>query len=126
MMRITRYVYALIISLIFFQVNSVSAQEAEVQDLPSARTLKTMLLVNKYFMMKWPDPGKVIVTDRERPSNIWTRAVYYEGLMALYKINPNEAFVNYTLQWGQSHNWSMRDGVKTRNADNQCCGQTYI
>lgn len=125
-MRITRYVYALIISVIFFQVNSVSAQEAEVQDLPSARTLKTMLLVNKYFMMKWPDPGKVIVTDRERPSNIWTRAVYYEGLMALYKINPNEAFVNYTLQWGQSHNWSMRDGVKTRNADNQCCGQTYI
>lgn len=124
-MRITKYVFALVISTAFFRLTS--AQEAPPPaDMPSARTLKTMLLVNKYFMLKWPDPGKVIVTDRERPSNIWTRSVYYEGLMSLYKINPNEAFVNYALQWGQFHNWNMREGVKTRNADNQCCGQTYI
>jgi hypothetical protein len=33
------------------------------------------------------DAGKTIFTNIERPSNIWTRAVYYEGLMALYKID---------------------------------------
>ncbi len=34
--------------------------------------------------------------------------------------------MNYALQWGQKHHWGLRGGVKTRNADNQCCGQTYI
>lgn len=123
MKKITSYCIYFIIGVLC--INTSSAQNAS-QDPPSAKTLKTMLLVNKHFMEKWPDPGKAIVTNRERPSNIWTRGVYYEGLMALYKINPNEAFVNYAIRWGQFHNWSMRDGVNTRNADNQCCGQTYI
>lgn len=52
--------------------------------------LKPLRLANEYFMNKWPDPGKPIVTNRERPSNIWTRAVYYEGLMALYSIDPQK------------------------------------
>jgi hypothetical protein len=30
------------------------------------------------------------------------------------------------LQWGEKHQWGLRGGVITRNADNQCCGQTYI
>jgi len=47
-----------------------------------------MVLANAYFMNKWPDTGKSIVTNRERSSNIWTRAVYYEGLMALYALIP--------------------------------------
>jgi hypothetical protein len=45
--------------------------------------MASMVLTNGYFMNKWPDPGKSIVTNIERPGNIWTRAVYYEGLMAL-------------------------------------------
>ena len=24
------------------------------------------------------------------------------------------------------HKWGLRGGINTRNADNQCCGQTYI
>ncbi|MCH5718366.1 hypothetical protein [Niabella hibiscisoli] len=42
-------------------------------------------------MTKWPDPGKSIITNKERPSNIWTRAVYYEGLMALNTIDPQKS-----------------------------------
>jgi hypothetical protein len=34
------------------------------------------VLANKYFMEKWPDVGKTIITERERPSNIWTRGTY--------------------------------------------------
>ena len=77
-------------------------------------------------MNKWPDAGKSIVTNRERPSNIWTRGVYYEGLMALHKIDPQQKFYDYAVQWGDKHNWTPRNGTATRNADDQCCGQTYI
>src|ERR1044071_5185861 len=97
------------------------------QKIPSKKSvLKAMRLTNKYFMNKWPDPGKPIVTNRERPSNIWTRAVYYEGLMALYGIDPNKKFVDYAVHWGEFHKWGLRNNNPTRNADDQCCGQTYI
>jgi unsaturated rhamnogalacturonyl hydrolase len=100
--------------------------ELTAQTVSSSTTMESMVLANKYFMEKWPDVGKVIITDRERPSNIWTRGVYYEGLMAMYKLNPDQSYLNYALSWGEFHKWGMRDGIKTRNADNQCCGQTYI
>ena len=85
-----------------------------------------MRLANDYFMKKWPDPGKSIVTDRERPSNIWTRSVYYEGLMALYSIDKNKTYYDYAVDWGEKHKWGLRNGDHDRNADDQCCGQTYI
>jgi unsaturated rhamnogalacturonyl hydrolase len=89
--------------------------------------LETMTLCNAYFMEKWPDAGKRIVTNRERPSNIWTRAVYYEGLMELYRIDPRPEYYDYAVRWGDFHQWNLRDGqTYTRNADNQCAGQTYI
>ena len=100
---------------------------ALAQKLPSAKKiLKPMRLANSYFMHKWPDAGKSIVTNIERPSNIWTRAVYYEGLMALYAIDPQKKYYDYAVDWGNKHSWNLRGGINTRNADNQCCGQTYI
>jgi len=96
------------------------------QPVSKERTMQSMVLANKYFMEKWTDVGKIIVTDRPRPSNIWTRGVYYEGLMSLYKLNPDPAYLNYAVTWGEFHKWGLRDGVMTRNGDNQCCGQTYI
>lgn len=100
---------------------------AEAQKLPKKKKIvQTMRLANRYFMEKWPDAGKSIFTNIERPSNIWTRAVYYEGLMYLYTIDKQKAYYDYALQWGEKHKWGLRGGIKTRNADNQCCGQTYI
>jgi len=97
------------------------------QNLPAkAQILEKMDLANSYFMKKWPDTGMDIVTDKKRPSNIWTRGVYYEGLMALYSIKPSSEYLDYAISWGEFHKWGLRDGVKTRNGDNQCCGQTYI
>jgi rhamnogalacturonyl hydrolase YesR len=105
----------------------VSALQLNAQKLPSKKQiLKPMRLANAYFMKKWPDPGKSIITNRERPSNIWTRAVYYEGLMALYDIEKNKSYYNYAVDWGAKHQWGLRSGINTRNADDQCCGQTYI
>ncbi|HVF96004.1 MAG TPA: glycoside hydrolase family 88 protein [Flavisolibacter sp.] len=103
------------------------ATSLAAQTLPSKKKILAPLrLTNEYFMTKWPDAGKSIVTNRERPSNIWTRAVYYEGLMALHKIDPQKKFYDYAVQWGERHNWNQRNGIATRNADDQCCGQTYI
>ncbi|NML56859.1 glycoside hydrolase family 88 protein [Chryseobacterium sp. RJ-7-14] len=81
---------------------------------------------NQYFMNKWPDAGKEIVGKKVWPSNLWTRAVYYEGLIALYKVDPKKEYYNYALDWSQKHNWDMMRGTYTRNADNQACGQTYL
>ena len=107
--------------------------EANAQKLPGKKkVLKQMRLTNQYFMNKWPDPGKSIVTNRERPSNIWTRGVYYEGLMELYRIEPKEkkqkVYYDYAVDWGQKHNWGLRSGTARdrQNADDQTCGQTYI
>jgi unsaturated rhamnogalacturonyl hydrolase len=88
-------------------------------DLPSTRQiLSDMSLANQYFMDKWPDPGAPIVTDRERPSNIWTRATYSEGLMALFEVDPNAYYYDYLVQWGQAHDWAPAYGsTRDRNAD---------
>lgn len=97
------------------------------QTLPAKQAiLAKMTLANDYFMKKWPDTGKEIVTNKTRPSNIWTRAVYYEGLMALYDIDKQKRYYDYAVDWGEKHKWGMRSGIDTRNADDQCCGQTYI
>jgi len=88
--------------------------------------LKNLRLANDYFVKKWPDTGKSIITNRERPSNIWTRGVYYEGLMALYKIDKQKSYYDYAVSWGENHKWGLRNGIQTRNGDDQCCGQTYI
>lgn len=97
------------------------------QSLPPVETtLAQLRLANRWFMQAWPDPGKAIVTNRERPSNIWTRSVYYEGLLALHALDPNPAYLDYTRRWAEFHQWGMRNGTKTRNADDQCCAQAYL
>ena len=45
---------------------------------------------NNYFMAKYSDPTLDTFVKRVRTSNLWTRAVYYEGLMALYEIDPQQ------------------------------------
>jgi unsaturated rhamnogalacturonyl hydrolase len=115
---------SLAILVIFLSACSVA------QKVPAKKeVLKTVTLANKYFMDKWPDAGKeIFVPSRNRtwPSHIWTRAVYYEGLMALYSINNKQAYYDYAVDWSTKHKWNLRDGTKTRNGDNQACGQTYI
>lgn len=106
---------------------SISIQLLLAQKIPNKKeVLKALKATNTYFMNKWPDAGKSIITNRERPSNIWTRAVYYEGLMNLYKIHPEKEYYDYAVQWGEKHNWGLRNGITTKNADDQACGQTYI
>ena len=80
------------------------------------KTLKALRLTDDYFMKKWADVGKPIfarTTSKPNgstwPSNIWTRAVYYEGLMALYKVDKQKRYYNYAVSWGETHHWGLRD-----------------
>lgn len=117
-------------ALVIAAMNSCSVQKqntATSANLPDKKeVLEVAERANQYFMNKWPDAGKEIVGKKVWPSNLWTRAVYYEGLMALYKIDPKKEYYNYALDWSQKHNWDMMRGTFTRNADNQACGQTYL
>lgn len=88
--------------------------------------LKTTRLANDYFMSKYSDPTLPTNVKRIRPSSLWTRAVYYEGLMALNEIDPQQRYLDYTDRWAQFHQWTPRNGIKTCDADDQCCAQTYL
>ena len=105
--------------LFAFALMPASAQRAD-EVLDAARR------VNQYFVQKWPDPTKDTFVGRKRPSSLWTRGVYYEGLMALYSIDPQPAYLKYVDDWGNYHKWTPRNGTKTTNADDQCCEQTYL
>ena len=99
--------------------NNTMAQNA--QDV-----LNVIRKANNYFMQKYEDPTLPTFVKKERPSNLWTRAVYYEGLMALYEIDHNQCYLDYTDKWANFHKWSPRNGIKSTDADDQCCGQTYV
>ncbi len=104
-----------------------SATLAFSQEIPERQeTLDALIKVNQYFMTKWPDPGAPTFVKKERSSNLWTRGVYYEGLMALYEICPKDEYYKYTYDWGEAHSWKPRNGNTTRHADDYCCSQTYI
>lgn len=92
----------------------------------ASEVMNTLRQVNNYFMAKHSDPTLPTNVGRIRPSSLWTRGVYYEGLMALYEIDADEHYIDYTDRWACFHQWTPRNGVKTNDADDQCCGQTYV
>ncbi len=126
MNRISFFVLVVFIFGIFSCQNNNSNPPAQEEVLEKLR------LANDYFMQKWPDAGQIIVTNKERPSNIWTRAVYYEGLLALYAVDPKPEYFKYATDWGTFHQWKFRardlhnPEIYTRNADHMCAAQTYI
>ena len=107
--------------MVFLATMTATAQEGKGNEVMS-----TLRLVNDYFMAKYADPTLPTNVNRIRPSSLWTRAVYYEGLMALYEIDANPQYTDYTDRWASFHQWTPRNGVKTNDADDQCCGQTYV
>jgi rhamnogalacturonyl hydrolase YesR len=107
-------------------VLGVYIQPSAQQISPKEVVLSKMKCANDYYMGKFPNPGADIITNKTRPGNIWTRATYFEGLMALYDITNDRKYLDYATQWGESFQWNLAYGKFSRNADNQCCGQTYL
>ena len=111
-----------VITLVAAAVVSVAAWAQPTAD----GVLGVARQANNYFMAKYADPTVPTNVKRVRPSNLWTRAVYYEGLMALQTVDPQQRYVDYALRWADFHQWKPRNGVTTGDADDQCCEQTYI
>lgn len=104
---------------------------SQAVELPNQKeTLKTLIKVNDYYLKKHPDPyAGIPYYSRKKvyEANIWTRGIYFEGLMALHSIYPDNRYYDYAYKWADTHKWGMRrDETPTRNADNYCCAQTYI
>jgi unsaturated rhamnogalacturonyl hydrolase len=112
----------------YFSLTFLSVASVFSQNLPDRKDiLKTLTLANDYFMTKHADfTAPTTGGGKLRPSNIWTRGVYYEGLMALHQIDPQEKYYDYAYGWANFHQWGFRSGNTTRNADNYCAAQTYI
>ena len=107
-----------VISLLFFSMISTAQNRNEVLD--AAR------LANAYFMKKYADPTIPTNVRKIRPSHLWTRGVYFEGLMSLYDVDRNPEYIKYVDTWASFHKWTPRNGIKTTDADDQCCEQTYL
>ena len=110
-----------ILLLLAFVSLAASAQEATPESV-----MQTARKANEYFMKKYADPTVPTNVNRIRPSSLWTRAVYYEGLMALYEVAPDVRYIDYTDRWASFHQWTPRNGIRTCDADDQCCEQTYL
>ncbi|WP_253952400.1 glycoside hydrolase family 88 protein [Xylanibacter muris] len=85
--------------------------------------------VASYFMTRYPDVGADSYVDgKKRNSRIWTRSVFYEGLLNIYREQPKEEWLKYAEDWGRFHKWisSSDSEARNANADYQCCGQAYL
>lgn len=116
---------------LFFILVLLVGQKGMAQ-LQRQDVIEAMERANDYFLRKYPDPGKPTFVKKERPSNLWTRGVYFEGLMALAEVErlmgstKHEIYKKYIYDWGEAHKWQPRNGVTTRDADDYCCCQTYL
>ena len=121
-------------SVIAFFCTAGYAQESAVSDeddYPRIITRDSVFyyasLVNDYFMRTYPDPtADSFVGGKKRNSRIWTRGVYYEGLMAMYRQRQVGAWYEYTREWGDFHKWISNDTSAPSNADFHCCGMAYL
>ncbi len=120
---------------LFFTVSlliAFSASAEKVKMPTKAKVLESMEVANDYFINKYPDAGAPTYVKKMRPSNLWTRGVYFEGLVELIDIeqaaqSPKyEQNNQYLYDWASSHEWVPRNGVKTRDADDYCCCQAYL
>lgn len=127
-MRIKKlFMLALVATVAHVASAQVALAQPEIQDVMGA-----MERANDYFINKYPDPGKPTFVKKERPSNLWTRGVYFEGLIALTELErllggeKYQTYYKYISDWGNAHSWTPRNGVTTRDADDYCCSQTYL
>ncbi|HMI63262.1 MAG TPA: glycoside hydrolase family 88 protein, partial [Puia sp.] len=78
---------------------AVYAQNMPGQKLPLQQdVLQSMRVANDHFMRKWPDPGASIVAGVGGQSPVRAKAIYYEGLMALYSVDPKKEYYDYAIR----------------------------
>ena len=85
--------FAIIASAILMASTATISSAEELQ--PRKEILNTLVKVNDLYLKNHPDPGLGIPYYSRKKvyeGNIWTRAVYFEGLMALHSIYPDNRY----------------------------------
>ena len=112
---------------LLFAITALMLSVAAQAQTTDSEVLDVTRKANDYFMAQNPTPeSDTFVHGKKRPSSLWTRGVYYEGLTALWEIDRQQRYIDYIDRWANYHQWTPRNGVKTTHADDQCCSQTYI
>ena len=120
------------ILLVIVALCSLTMSAKKIKLPEKTAVLAAMELANKHFIEKYPEAGAPTFVKKKRPSNLWTRGVYFEGLVALTDIErainapQYETNTQYLMDWASYHDWIPRNGIKTRDADDYCCCQTYL
>lgn len=115
--------------LLLTSISLMAYGPAKGAELSSQEIMSQSEKVADYFIKKYPDVGaKSNVGGKVRNSKIWTRGVFYEGLLNLCREDAREEWLKYCLDWGEFHKWisSSDTEAKRHNADYQCCGQAYL
>ena len=110
-------------------ISLTAGAQALPEGVGTAQVMETSTRVASYFMSHYPDVGaKSYVGGKERNSKIWTRGIFYEGLLNMYREEQRPEWLDYSVSWGEFHNWisSTDSEAKRHNADYQCCGQAYL
>ena len=93
------------------------ASDARAPAVDRAATLAIMRRVADYELTRF---GTATNTN-------WVRAVFYTGLLALYRASNDAKYLTATQTWGQTNSWRLGtdSGNSPRWADNQACVQTF-
>jgi len=120
-----------VLTLIFVASSCATRSHQSAHPLPSAtKVLEQLTRTNDYWQTQNPEPGWAF----------WEHAAYHTGNMEAYFVSGNQAYLDYSLRWGERNEWT---GAKSNNRDDwrysygesdefvlfgdwQICFQTYI
>ncbi|MBR1389427.1 MAG: glycoside hydrolase family 88 protein [Prevotella sp.] len=113
--------------LITLLLMAALAGQGQQVTLDGAEVMATAEKVAGYFLSHYPDVGADShVGGKTRNSRIWTRGVFYEGLLNMYREQQRSEWLKYAVDWGEFHEWYSCNDSQKRHADFQCCGQAYL
>ena len=117
----------LIVSIMLLSCKTTEKKETKTIEKPSKESIiKAMAKSNDYFMDKFPDPSQDLVQlpkGKIWKSNIWTWGTYATGVMAFYDVNKDPRLLNYIMDWGEKHKWTISTAEMWND---HLAGQTYI
>ncbi|MGL6162569.1 glycoside hydrolase family 88/105 protein [Microbulbifer sp.] len=120
-----------VLSLLFIASSCATRSHQSIQSLPGpSEVLEQLTRTNDYWQTQNPEPGWAF----------WEHAAYHTGNMEAYFVSGNQAYLDYSLRWGERNQWM---GAKSDNraewqysygetdehvlfGDWQICFQTYI
>jgi unsaturated rhamnogalacturonyl hydrolase len=118
------------LSLLLIASGCATRSQDPVPPLPNAAdVLENLTRANNYWQAEHPEPGWAF----------WEHAAYHTGNMEAYFVTGNQAYLEYSLRWGERNQWM---GAKSTNptewkygygetddhvlfGDWQICFQTY-